>query len=259
MNSFELNKILGAILGTCLCILALNIGANALFAPEKPAKPGYMIQVKAAPEGGAPEKKEPEKPIAVLLASAKADKGKGDTRVCEACHTFEKGGPNKVGPNLWNIVGSKRGEDRGGFDFSDAMKKKGGTWTYEELNKFLADPRGYIPGTKMTFAGFSRDSQRADVIAYLRTLSDNPQPLPKPTEAAAGGAPAQGGAAPANGAAPAKGGAPAAGGAPAPAGGAAPAKPAAPAPAKPGAAAPAGQPPASPAPAAGGSGAAPKQ
>jgi cytochrome c len=193
MNSFELNKVLGAILGTCLVLLALNITAGAIFSVEKPAKPGYAIAVKEeAGKEAAP--KEKEQPIEVLLASASADKGKSAARQCQACHTFEKGGPNRVGPNLWNIVGSPRGEGRGGFDFSDAMKKKGGTWTYDELSKFLTDPRSYIPGTKMTFAGLKRDGQRADVIAYLRTLADNPQPLPK---AAAAPAAPEGGAAPA--------------------------------------------------------------
>jgi cytochrome c len=179
MNSFELNKVLGAILGTCLITLALNIAAGALFAPEKPAKPGYAIAVKGG-EGG--EKKAAaakEEPLPVRLAKASVDKGKS-TKQCQACHTFEKGGPNRVGPNLWNIVGSERGEGRGGFNFSKAMKAKGGKWTYDELDKFLTDPRGYISGTAMTFAGIKNDQQRADVIAFLHTLSDNPQPLPKP-------------------------------------------------------------------------------
>ena len=180
MNSFELNKILGAILGTCLITLALNIVAGAIFAPEKPAKPGYEITVKQ--EGGGDEKaasKEQEPPVETVLASASADRGKDIARQCQACHTFEKGGPNRVGPNLWNIVGSARGEDRGGFNFSAAMKAKGGNWTFSELYQFLANPRGYIPGTNMTFAGLSRSQQRADVIAYLDSLSDSPLPLPK--------------------------------------------------------------------------------
>src|SRR5262245_22418847 len=187
MNSFELNKILGAILGTCLILLALNIGAGAIFAPEKPSKPGYNIAVKEPSEGekaGAP--KEPEQPIEALLAKASVEKGQKAAKQCQACHTFEKGGPNRVGPNLWNIVGSPRGEARGGFNFSAAMKAKGGTWTFDELNKFLTNPRGYIPGTAMTFAGLPRGEQRADVIDYLHTLSDSPLPLPK---AAEGGAP----------------------------------------------------------------------
>ena len=189
MNSFELNKVLGAILGTCLILLTLNIGAGALFAPAKPAKPGFAIAVKAESEAAKGPAKAPEKPIAVLLASANVDKGKTIAKQCGACHTFEKGGPNRVGPNLWNIVEDERSKDRGGFNFSAAMKAKGGEWTYEELNKFLANPRGYIAGTAMTFAGISNDQQRADVIAYLRTLSDSPKPLPK-AEAAAPAKPA---------------------------------------------------------------------
>jgi cytochrome c len=193
MNSFELNKILGAILGCCLITLALNITAGAIFSPHKPAKPGYAIAVKEKSGAGAEAKKEPEKPIAVLLAHASAEKGQATAKQCQACHTFEKGGPNRVGPNLWNIVGDERGQGRGGFNFSSAMKSKGGKWTYEELNKFLTNPRGYIPGTNMTFAGLSRDSQRADVIAYLRTLSDSPLPLPAVAEGGdqAGGKPAE--------------------------------------------------------------------
>jgi cytochrome c len=179
MNSFELNKILGAILGTCLITLALNIGAGAIFAPEKPAKPGYVIAVKAEGGGAKAVEKPKEVPLPVRLAKASVDKGKATARQCQACHTFEKGGPNRVGPNLWGIVGSERGEGRG-FNFSAAMKAKGGKWTYDELDKFIADPRGYISGTAMTFAGIKNDQQRADVIDYLHTLADNPLPLPKP-------------------------------------------------------------------------------
>jgi cytochrome c len=184
MNSFELNKVLGAILGTCLVLLALNIAAGALFAPEKPAKPGYAIAVKTLGEGENPAAKAPEEPIEKLLASASVEKGEATAKQCQACHTFNKGGPNRVGPNLWGIVGDERGKDRGGFNFSAAMKAKGGKWTYDELNKFLANPRGYIPGTAMTFAGISRAQQRADVIGFLRTLSDSPLPLPKAADAA---------------------------------------------------------------------------
>jgi len=193
MNSFELNKILGAILGTCLITLALNIGAGAIFAPAKPAKPGYVIAVKT--EGGGAKKAEAAKevPLPVRLAKASVNKGQATAKQCQACHTFAKGGPNRVGPNLWNVVGEVRGEGRG-FNFSKAMKEKGGKWTYEELDKFLTDPRGYINGTAMTYAGVKNDQQRADVIAYLHTLSDNPVPLPKAQAENAPAAPAAGGA-----------------------------------------------------------------
>ena len=186
MDSFELNKIMGAILGTCLVLLVTNFAAQAIFAPKKLDKPGFEIAVKEAAAAGAPAKEAPEVPIADLLKTASAEKGQAVSKKCAACHTFEKGGPNRVGPNLYDIVGHERGEGRN-FNFSQAMKSKGGTWTDEELNKFLANPRGYIPGTNMTFAGLSRDQQRADVIAYLHTLSDNPKPLPKAAEAPAGG------------------------------------------------------------------------
>jgi cytochrome c len=194
MNSFELNKILGAILGTCLILLALNIGAGAIFAPEKPSKPGYNIAVKEQSEGEkAGASKEPEQPIETLLAKASVEKGQNAAKQCQACHTFEKGGPNRVGPNLWNIVNRPRASEPG-FNYSAAMKSKGGNWSFEELNKFLANPRGYIQGTAMTFAGLSREEQRADVIDYLHTLADNPVPLPKAAEGsppAAGGEPAK--------------------------------------------------------------------
>ena len=192
MNSFELNKILGAILGTCLITLALNIGAGAIFAPEKPSKPGYNIAVKEQGEGEkAGAAKEPEQPIETLLAKASLEKGQATAKQCQACHTFEKGGPNRVGPNLWGIVNRARASEAG-FNYSAAMKAKGGNWSFDELSKFLANPRSYVPGTAMTFAGLSRAEQRADVIDYLRTLADNPVPLPKAAEAApAGGEPAK--------------------------------------------------------------------
>jgi len=191
MNSFELNKILGAILGTCLITLALNITAGAIFSPEKPAKPGYEIAVKehaGSEAGGAPAADEP---MEAMMASASVDKGQATAKQCQACHTFEKGGPNRVGPNLWGIVGRPRASEPG-FNYSAAMKAKGGTWTFGELYAFLANPRGYIPGTAMTFAGLSRGQQRADVIDFLHTLSDSPLPLPKAAANAppAGGAPA---------------------------------------------------------------------
>jgi cytochrome c len=192
MNSFELNKILGAILGTCLVTLALNIGAGAIFAPEKPAKPGYAIAAKEPGAVGPSAAKEAAEPMEAMMASASVEKGQATAKQCQACHTFEKGGPNRVGPNLWGIVGRQRASEAG-FNYSAAMKAKGGTWSFGELYAFLANPRGVIPGTNMTFAGLARGQQRADVIDYLHTLSDSPLPLPKAAE----NAPAPAGAAPA--------------------------------------------------------------
>src|SRR5256885_10317205 len=185
MDSFEINKILGAFLLTCLCLLALNIGAEAVFHPVKPAKPGLEVAVMEKSGGGGAAKPEPDQPIAQLLASADAGKGESSSKKCAACHTFGKGEPNRVGPNLYGVVGRPKGTE-GGFAYSDAMKKKGGNWTLDDLNEFLPGPQNYVPGAKMSFAGLPRGGERADVIAYLNSKSDNPQPLPK---AEAGGAP----------------------------------------------------------------------
>jgi cytochrome c len=197
MDSFEINKVLGALLGTCLVLLAVHIASGAIFTPPTPAKPGYDIAVPKTPEGGGAPQAPAEVPIETLLPTASIPKGTADVRVCQACHTFQKGQANNVGPNLYGVVGRPVASVPG-FNYSAALKAKGGTWTFDALNTWLENPRADVPGTLMTFAGFDDEKERADVIDYLNSNSDNPLPLPKAAQAApAAGAPAAKPAAPA--------------------------------------------------------------
>jgi len=179
MDSFELNKIIGAVLATCLVLLVTSFAAGALFAPVMPKNPGYEIVVKeeAHVGGGKEAASTASEPIEKLLQNASVEKGAAAAKKCAACHTFEKGGPNRVGPNLFGIVERARASEPG-FNYSAPMKAKGGKWTYQELNAFIANPKAAVPGTAMSFAGITKDSERADLIDYLHTLADKPVPLP---------------------------------------------------------------------------------
>ncbi|GGF76992.1 cytochrome c family protein [Azorhizobium oxalatiphilum] len=179
MNSFELNKIAGAVLGTLTLTLGLGIVSEILFTPEAPAKPGYEIAVKE--EGGAAAAgpaKAAAVPIAELLPKASPEKGAAVAKRCGACHNFTEGAGAKVGPDLYAVVGRAKGSVAG-FSYSAAMKAKGGDWSFDELNAFLTNPKGDIPGTAMAFAGIPKETERADLIAYLNTLSHSPLPLPQ--------------------------------------------------------------------------------
>ena len=178
--SFEMNKIAGAILGAMILAMVSGIIAHMLVHPLALEKPAYIVAgAEPAEQKGAAETKGPE-PIAPLLANASVDAGKEQSKKCMACHTFEKGGPNRIGPNLYNVLGEPIAEGRNNYAFSPALSAhKGQKWDVQELNQWLSNPQSFAKGTKMTFAGLPKAQDRANVVAYLNSLSDNPKPLGK--------------------------------------------------------------------------------
>lgn len=190
MDMFEFNKIAGAVLGTVLILMVVNTLAHAVFESHEPAQTAYVVEgiedAGGAMAGAGEAADEEEGPsLAMLLQEATAADGEKVARKCATCHTFDQGGANKIGPNLYNVVGREIASVSG-FNYSDALASHGGSWTYEALANYLADPKGYIPGNKMAFAGLRRPGEQADMIAYLRANTANPPPLPQPEEAAAG-------------------------------------------------------------------------
>jgi cytochrome c len=188
------NTIAGWVLFAGIVALGSSIVASEAFHSERPEKMGYPIEgVVVEGEGGA----EAEKPIEFYLASADPTKGQQVFNKCMACHNADKGGPNQIGPNLWGVLGEPVGKGHG-FAFSPGLAEKGGSWNWDNLSQWLSNPKAFAPGTKMNFAGISNPQDRANVMAFLNTKSDAPQPLPKaPAEATAGGAaPAKSGATP---------------------------------------------------------------
>lgn len=192
MDAFELNKIAGGVLFALLVLFGTKTATNLIFKAHHPEKPGFEVEISESESGGAEEKEEKAVPLPTLLASASADKGASVAKKCAACHTFEKGGANKIGPNLYGIVGRALGTVDG-FAYSGALKDKGGNWDFEALNAFVTKPKDFIPGTKMAFPGIKKPDQRADLLLYLREQADSPAPLPEaPAAEAAPAAPAQG-------------------------------------------------------------------
>lgn len=176
MNNFEFNKIAGAVLTSLLLIVVVHMIGNTIFDPEPLGEPAFVIQLPNEETAGLTIQEEVP-PIDVLLISANIEAGRKIARKCMSCHTFDQGGKNKVGPNLWNILGAEKAQV-GGFSYSSAMSEVSGVWSYTALDTFLANPRATIKGTKMTFIGLKKPHDRANLIGYLRILSDSPLTLP---------------------------------------------------------------------------------
>ncbi len=179
MDSFELNKIAGGILAALLVMVGTSTIVEIASAPHGshdivgftlpgPDEGGEAGGGHGAASAAAPAEFDAAK-VATLVADASADKGKGHFKKCQSCHTADQGGKNKIGPNLWGIVGRTLG-GVDGFNYSSALVEKGGTWDYEALASFLHNPKEYVSGTKMVFRGFKKDDQLADILAYLDTL-----------------------------------------------------------------------------------------
>jgi cytochrome c len=172
MSSFEWNKIIASVLTALIVAMVAGILSNMLVEPKPLEKPVFVVAGAPATSAPAEQAAAPKlEPIAPLLAKADPKKGQDLTKVCQVCHTFNKGEPNKIGPNLFDVVGEPIAEDRSGYAFSDALAAdKGQKWDPEKLNEWLDNPQHFAPGTKMTFAGFPKAQDRADVIAYLQSL-----------------------------------------------------------------------------------------
>jgi cytochrome c len=179
MDSFELNKIIAAILMVALLVIGLNKIADGVFYVEKPKKQGYKIEVAAQSTVSSSSTAETtdEIDIAALMAMGDIDHGKKIFKKCAACHSIKMGGGNKIGPALYNVVGRSVG-GVSDYKYSKALSGYGKEWTFEELNGYLIKPATYLKGTKMAFAGLRKEKDRASVIMYLNQNGDNPTPLP---------------------------------------------------------------------------------
>lgn len=184
MNNMEFNKIFAAILVAGIIASLSGFISHKLVHPHELQENAYKIEGVAAEAGAGPAVAAKPEPVLALLASADVAKGEQTAKVCATCHTFSKGGANGIGPNLWNVVNHDKGA-HAGFAYSDTLAKMDGNWTYANLNKFLWKPKAYVEGTKMNFIGLKKPEDRANVIAWLRTLSDSQPGLPGEADIAA--------------------------------------------------------------------------
>jgi cytochrome c len=178
MASQEANKIAGAVLMAGLIAMASGFIARSLVHPVQLKELAFAVEKPDAPAAaGQPAGPVEVPPVSPLLAKADLAAGEASAKKCAACHTFDKGGPNRVGPNLYDVVGRKPGQVAG-FAYSKPMAAVAEEWNYEHLNKYLNNPKAAIPGNKMAFAGIAKLEERAALIAWLRSKSDAPKPLP---------------------------------------------------------------------------------
>ena len=179
MDSFEINKIVAAILMVALLVIGIGKLSSIVFHVEKPKVPGYVVEVSQVASGSNTETEAVEEKvdISALMAMGDAVSGEKVFKKCAACHSINKGGKNKIGPSLYNVVGRKVG-DISDYKYSKALAAYEKEWTFEELNGFLIKPAKWVKGTKMAYAGLRKEKDRASVIKYLNKNSDNPLPLP---------------------------------------------------------------------------------
>ena len=200
MKYYRFNQIAMAVLGALLLFFGAKTIVNIAYEEHEPEKPGFEVSGTEEKPGGSEEKPGGGAELATLLAGADPTRGADVAKKCAICHTFDKGGPNLIGPNLYGVLGRKVASHEG-YEYSDALKAKGGDWDYAQLDHMIENPNAYAPGTKMAlFPGLPDVKQRADVIVFLRTKNDNPPPLPEAT--AGGGEEKPGGEKPAGEAAP---------------------------------------------------------
>ena len=179
MDSFEINKIVAAVLLVALLVIGIGKLSNVIFYVEKPEKPGYAVEVQQASTSttAAATVEDKKVDIAALMALGDVNAGEKIFKKCAACHSINQGGANKIGPALYNVVGRKIG-GVADYKYSKAFVEYGKEWNFEELNGFLIKPSKWIKGTKMAYAGLRKEEDRASIIKYLNQNSDSPLPLP---------------------------------------------------------------------------------
>ena len=179
MDSFELNKIIAAVLMVALLVIGLGKVADGVFHVKKPKNPGYKVEIESKLTSGTSQTIETVEKIdiAALMALGDVVSGEKIFKKCAACHSINKGGKNKIGPALYNVVGRVVG-NLDDYKYSKTLASYGKEWTFEELNGFLKKPSSYLKGTKMSYAGLRKEKDRASIIKYLNEKSDNPKQLP---------------------------------------------------------------------------------